>query len=149
MKDSEYAKMVKEGATAFMRSELEGDERLCRVLIPDFPVGCRRITPGVGYLSYSRAANTRVVTDRIRRVVPEGIELYTGESIKLDIIICATGFDVSFCPRFPIVGRAGNLQDIWSKSIPQAYMSCAGPGLPNFFSMISRSPVFELTLTRL
>ncbi|KAL3463950.1 FAD/NAD(P)-binding domain-containing protein [Aspergillus heterothallicus] len=151
MKDSEHAKAVKEGATAFMRAELEGDERLCRALIPDFPVGCRRITPGVGYLSSLRAANTRVVTDKIRQVVPQGIELDTGEIIKLDIIICATGFDVSFCPRFPIVGRAGNLKDIWSKSIPQAYMSCAVPGLPNYFMFLGPSApighgsVFTLT----
>ncbi|KAL4811851.1 hypothetical protein BDW67DRAFT_189249 [Aspergillus spinulosporus] len=151
MKDSHYAKAVKEGATAFMMSELEFDERLCRVLIPEFPVGCRRITPGVGYLSSLRAENTRVVTDRIRQVVPKGIELDTGEIIKLDVIVCATGFDVSYCLRFPIVGRAGNLQDVWSKSIPQAYMSCAVPGLPNFFMFlgpnapIGHGSVFTLT----
>jgi cation diffusion facilitator CzcD-associated flavoprotein CzcO len=117
-----------------MKASLGGDERLSEVLIPKFPVGCRRLTPAVGYLSSLTAENVRVVTDKIVRVVPNGIEISTGEVIEIDILVCATGFDVSFCPRFPIFGTRGNLQDLWKENLPRAYMSCAVPDFPNFFS---------------
>jgi cation diffusion facilitator CzcD-associated flavoprotein CzcO len=120
-----------------MTYSLGGDERLCNALIPKFPVGCRRFTPGVGYLAALRAPNVRVVTEGISKVVPNGIQLESGEVIELDAIVCATGFDVSFCPRFPIIGKRGNLQDIWSTDLPKAYMSCAVPDMPNYFSKLN------------
>lgn len=118
----------------YMSMMLHGNERLCEALIPKFSVGCRRLTPGIGYLESLQAPNARLVTDHIKRVVPQGIETMTGEIIELDAIVCATGFDVSFCPRFPIVGTEDNLQDRWRKELPKAYMSCAVPGVPNYFS---------------
>lgn len=117
-----------------MTHALGGDPRLCKALIPDFALGCRRLTPGVGYLEALRKPNVRVVTDSIVKIVPEGLETATGEVIKVDAIICATGFNVSFCPRFPIVGQTGNLQDLWTQETPKAYMSCAVPNFPNYFS---------------
>ena len=69
-------------------------------------------------------------------LVAKGIELESGRVVELDAILCATGFDLSFCPRFPLVGRDGdNLQDRWAAEVPKAYMSCAVPGMPNYFSM--------------
>lgn len=117
-----------------MRESLKDDGRLCKALIPEFPVGCRRLTPAVGYLSSLTEENVRVVTDKMIKVVPKGIMINTGEVIEIDVLVCATGFDVSFCPRFPIIGRKGNLQDVWTKNLPKAYMSCAIPDFPNFFS---------------
>lgn len=117
-----------------MTSALGGDQRLIDVMVPKFPVGCRRLTPGVGYLPALQKDNVRVVTEKIEKIVPRGIELASGEIIEVDVLVCATGFDVSFCPRFPIIGREGNLQDIWTRELPRAYMSCAVPGVPNYFS---------------
>jgi cation diffusion facilitator CzcD-associated flavoprotein CzcO len=118
----------------FMTAMLGGDERLCKALIPTFPLGCRRLTAAPGYLESLRAENVVLVTDNIKRCVPQGIELVTGEIIELDAIICATGFESSLLPPFPIVGKQGNIQDIWNKETPKAYMSLAVPGLPNYFS---------------
>ena len=95
---------------------LGGDEKLCKALIPQFPLGCRRITPAPGYLEALRTSNTEVITEGIAEIVPEGIRLESGEIIKLDAIICATGFDNSFTPRFPIVGRHGNVQDAFKNA---------------------------------
>ncbi|KAI5923316.1 hypothetical protein F4810DRAFT_669760 [Camillea tinctor] len=123
-------------ATEFMTASLGGDEKLCKALIPTFPLGCRRLTPAPGYLQALRTTNTKVITEDIAAVVPEGIRLASGEIIKLDAIICATGFDNSFVPRFPIVGRNGNVQDIMRSEIPMGYMSCALPGVPNYFTFL-------------
>lgn len=137
LKDGDIAAFATAALRNYMTEALGGNERLCKALIPEFPVGCRRLTPGTGYLESLRASNVRVVTEGIARVVAQGIETTDGEIIELDAIVCATGFNVSFCPRFPIIGRQGNLQDLWAREIPQAYMSCAVPDMPNYFSKIS------------
>ena len=116
-----------------MTEALGADKRLCDAMIPDFPLGCRRLTPGVGYLQSLSEPNVTVVTDPITKIIAEGLETSAGETIKVDVIICATGFDVSFRPRFPIIGRMGNLQERWTQELPKAYMSCAIPSFPNYF----------------
>ncbi|KAH7152645.1 hypothetical protein EDB81DRAFT_647222 [Dactylonectria macrodidyma] len=136
LKDTDFAASMQNRVREYMTDALQGDRRLCDAMIPDFPLGCRRLTPGVGYLEALKAPNVTVVTDPITRVVPQGLETPIGELIKVDAIICATGFNVSFCPRFPILGRKDNLQDKWTREIPKSYMSCAIPGFPNYFMFL-------------
>lgn len=134
---AEAAVLAKNDATNSMISLLGENIELAKKLIPEFPVGCRRITPGVGYLESFSKDNVRVITDAaIASVDEEGLIMSTGEHIKLDAIICATGFDVSFNPRFPIIGRDGvSLKELWGEpNIPQAYLSLAMPKFPNYFS---------------
>lgn len=58
----------------------------------------------------------------------------SGEEYKVDVIVCATGFDVSHRPTFPLLGRNGlDLRDFWEKE-PIHYMSVTVPGFPNLFS---------------
>ncbi|KAK3336560.1 hypothetical protein B0T19DRAFT_437312 [Cercophora scortea] len=137
--------------TEYMTAMLCGDERLCKALIPTFPLGCRRLTPGHSYLQALTKPNVDVKLGGIRRFVPEGIELESGEILKVDAIVCATGFDTSFRPRFPVIGRSGNLQDKWERGAPKAYMSCAVAGMPNYFTFfgpnapIGHGSVFTLS----
>jgi cation diffusion facilitator CzcD-associated flavoprotein CzcO len=92
----------------------------------------RRPTPGVGYLEALTEKNVRVVFDSITKVVSDGIQLASGEVIELDCIVCATGFNVSWKPRFPIIGMNNiDMRDQWS-SRPTAYLSFAVPNFPNY-----------------
>ncbi len=117
-----------------MKSKLGENSPLLKHLIPTFSVGCRRPTPGNGYLEALTKDNVRVVTDEITEIVPEGIKTSTGEILPVDMFICATGFDISFSPRYPVTGRNGvTLTQQWSKK-PTAYMSLAVPNFPNHFS---------------
>lgn len=134
--------------TEYMTLMLGGNQELCKALIPEFPLGCRRMTPGHGYLQALSKPNVVVRRSGIKRFVAEGIELDSGEILKVDAIVCATGFNTSFTPRFPIIGREGNLQDRWKKEIPKAYMSCAVAGLPNYFST-SHPRVFSKSCQKL
>ncbi|CAK7237122.1 hypothetical protein SBRCBS47491_009868 [Sporothrix bragantina] len=151
LKDTEFAAAAQQMATAYMTNALQGDKRLCDAMIPTFPLGCRRLTPGIGYLEALKAPNVTVVTDPITKIVPQGLETTSGELIEVDAIICATGFNVSFCPRFPVIGRQGNLQDKWTKELPKSYMSVAVPGFPNYFTFlgpnapIGHGSVFTIT----
>jgi len=125
---------VRQKVEEYMRAMLGNDEKLCKTLIPDYPVGCRRITPGHSYLQALTKPNVEVKVGGVERFVPEGIQLESGEVVKVDAIVCATGFDTSFRPRFPLVGREGNLQDTWSEgNVPKAYMSCGVANMPNYF----------------
>jgi cation diffusion facilitator CzcD-associated flavoprotein CzcO len=93
------------------------------------------VTPGTGYLEALCEPNVSVITDPIRRVEEKGIVTANGTFHELDVLVCATGFDVSNRPRFPIVGRAGHtFTDKWAAS-PKGYMSVAMAGMPNYFGL--------------
>lgn len=128
-----------------MRSKLGDNSPLIKYIIPDFAVGCRRPTPGNGYLEALTKDNVRVVTESISEIVPEGIRLASGEIITVDIFICATGFDISFRPRYPVRGIDGiTLAEQW-KTKPDGYLSLAVPNFPNHFSKSHRPIQLELT----
>ncbi|CAK7204037.1 hypothetical protein SEUCBS139899_006788 [Sporothrix eucalyptigena] len=122
-----------------MTQKLGEDSPLLPYLVPSFAVGCRRPTPGNGYLEALTKDNVRVATDPIAEVVPEGIRLTTGEVVPVDIFICATGFDISFRPRYPVYGVNGAaLSEQW-KDRAKAYLSLAIPNFPNHFMFLGPS----------
>ncbi|KAJ5107515.1 hypothetical protein N7456_004190 [Penicillium angulare] len=112
-------------------------------LLPDFPVGCRRQTPGPGFLEALTQDNVEMWWDDIAYITDKGIITRSGEEREYDVIICATGFDTSFKPSFPIVGRNGaNLADKWETEQPKAYFGFMVPEMPNYFCFIGpNSPI--------
>ena len=114
-----------------MRQKL-GDAYLEERLIPDWSLGCRRLTPGVNYLESLTKPNVEVVYGEINAVTEKGCLCDNGQEYPVDVLICATGFDTTFKPRFPVVNHEGvNLQDKWSKD-PESYMGVAAAGFPNY-----------------
>lgn len=115
-----------------MQHRLNNDPELCARLIPDFKVGCRRLTPGDGYLEALQEPNVKIEFSPIERVTATGI-ISGGIEEKFDVIVCATGFDVSFVPPWDMVGSLGiRLQDQW-KDTPEAYFGLCTTNMPNFF----------------
>ncbi|PWY75017.1 dimethylaniline monooxygenase [Aspergillus heteromorphus CBS 117.55] len=100
-----------------------------------FNVACRRPTPGNGYLEALASNKTTVFTERIQSITPTGvIDSATGIEQPVDVIICATGFDTSFRPRFPIIGLNGvDLAEKWATS-PTSYLAIGVDGFPNYFT---------------
>jgi cation diffusion facilitator CzcD-associated flavoprotein CzcO len=126
-----------------MTAKLGGGGQLADFIIPGFSVGCRRPTPGNGYLEALTRPNVQVVTGtEISHLDETGLVLATGEHIPVDVFVCATGFDLSFRPRFPVVGRGGrDLRDLWSER-PTAYLSLSPAHMPNYFTFLGpNSPV--------
>ncbi|KAI9812936.1 MAG: hypothetical protein M1827_004454 [Pycnora praestabilis] len=122
---------TKEQMIEQMKSKLNNPD-LEKKLIPEWGPGCRRLTPGINYLETLSKDNVEVVYGEIEKITPNGCYCDDGKEHPVDILICATGFDVSFKPRFPLVGPAGNLQDAWGKE-PKGYLGIAAPDVPNYF----------------
>lgn len=75
-----------------------------------------------------------MVKSGILQIEKDGIRTPDGQFYQVDAIVCATGFDCSFRPAFPVIGRNGHdLRDVWQET-PVHYMSVAVPGFPNYFS---------------
>ncbi|SCN82413.1 related to monooxigenase [Fusarium fujikuroi] len=132
-KDTDMQRQAFEANRAAMRKRLKGHEEICNKLIPDFEVGCRRVSPGHGYLEALIEPNVTAVFDGIKLVNEMGILDNNNVQHDVDVIICATGFDVSHRPAFPVLGRgAQDLRDFWNQG-PIHYLSVASPMFPNYF----------------
>lgn len=104
---------------------------------PVFGIPFFAVTPGVGYLEALCEDNVDVVTTGIERIVPEGIQTKDGQVHKCDVLICATGFDVSTRPHFDVVGRDGYVfTDAFAKT-PKGYMTVTMSNMPNYFSKLA------------
>ena len=92
------------------------------------------MTPGHGYLEALVADNVTVTGDRIEAFTTTGLRTENGHEYSFDVIVCATGFDTSFRPSFPVRGVAGKeLRHEWEDE-PRSYLSVAAPHMPNYFS---------------
>lgn len=101
-------------------------------LVPSWKVGCRRPTPGVGYLESLTKPNVQVVYGEINEITEAGCVCDDGNEYAVDVLICATGFDTTFKPRFPVVNPAGkDLSDAWA-SAPESYLGLAAAEFPNY-----------------
>lgn len=80
-------------ADAFMKMRLEKKPEIYDSLIPNFPPGCRRLTPGPGYLEALVEDNVTFIGAGIREVTKNGLFDTNGDFHEVDAIICATGFD--------------------------------------------------------
>ncbi len=113
------------------------DPELRKVLVPDYPIGAKRILFSDDiYDAYDRD-NVRVVTAPIRRIVANGIETADGAVHDAEVLIYATGFKTtSFLTPMRVQGRGGRvLNDIWDKTGAEAYLGITHAGFPNFFMM--------------
>ena len=90
---SEVQKEFWAEADAYMRRKLKKKPEIYESLIPDFPPGCRRLTPGPGYLEALVENNVTFVGAGVRNVTETGIFDTNGDFHEVDAIICATGFD--------------------------------------------------------
>lgn len=115
-----------------MREKLQNPD-LEDIVIPSTGVGCRRPTPGIKYLEALTAANVTVVHGDIAKITPDGcISDDSGTLHELDILICATGFDTTYIPRFPLIGQDGvSLAEQWATH-PHAYLAIAAAHFPNY-----------------
>lgn len=116
-----------------MKTKLARKAGIYEALEPKFTPGCRRLTPGPGYLEALVKDNVELIKSPITKVTSHSVITADGKEYNVDALACATGFDSSHVPRFPIIGRNGAiLGDQWQQGAC-AYMSHSVPNFPNYF----------------
>ncbi|KAH7120227.1 hypothetical protein B0J13DRAFT_589679 [Dactylonectria estremocensis] len=129
---------AREQITKRTREWIKDDEIFANI-IPDFSVGCRRIAPGDPYMLAIQKPNVEMHFCGVAKVVEDGVIGDDGKKILCDTIVCATGFDVSYRPPFPLIGLGGvDLRKEWTE-VPASYLGVMAPQIPNYLS--KRAPM--------
>lgn len=80
--------------------------------------------------------NVNVHFTAVDEITEKGVIGNDGVQREVDTIVCATGFDVTYRPRFPVIGKNGvDLYEKW-KVEPEGYLGLAVPDMPNFVMFI-------------
>ncbi|GME37623.1 hypothetical protein A1O5_08415 [Neofusicoccum parvum] len=133
-KSSAGAAETRAAVTEQMHRKLgPGNDELKRSLIPDYMPGCRRITPGDGYLEALVEPNVTTVIGGVGKIVPEGVVDETGRLHEVDVLVCATGFNIAFAPPFSVKGVDGVDMAAEFTPEPKVYLALTVPKFPNYF----------------
>jgi len=105
-------------------------------LVPQFPIGAKRVLFNDDYYPALTRPNVALVTDAIERIEPDGVRSGAGTLHAADVIIYATGFkSTDFLAPMRITGRDGlDLRQEWSRGA-RAYLGVTVTGFPNFFML--------------
>jgi cation diffusion facilitator CzcD-associated flavoprotein CzcO len=110
------------------------DVALRERLLPDYPVGCKRVLISDDWYPALQQPNVELVTDPIERFVPEGVRTRDGALRELDAVVFATGFDSqALVAPMRIEGPDGvTLDERWEGG-PRAHLGLTVAGMPNLF----------------
>jgi cation diffusion facilitator CzcD-associated flavoprotein CzcO len=111
------------------------DERLPEhTVVPDYPIGCKRILISNDWYPALRRPDVTVVDSPVTRIEPDAV--VTGDDVRhpADVLIWGTGFlTTAFLSHIPVTGiGARTLADAWSEGA-HAYLGTAVPGFPNCY----------------
>jgi cation diffusion facilitator CzcD-associated flavoprotein CzcO len=134
-KSAFLARKTAEAAETYMRTTVK-DPKLQQSLIPDYPVGSKRILISDDYYATLNRENVELVTSGIDHLEENAVVTEDGRTIPVDVLIYATGFEsTAFLAPMAIHGRGGRqLQDEWSGGA-RAYLGISVAGFPNLFLM--------------
>lgn len=114
------------------------DPELRAKLLPDYPIGCKRVLFSSAFLPALVRDDVEVVTDPIQRVTRTGVVVRESDGSEterpVDVLIWGTGFKTQeFVAPIEVLG-AGNrrLADAWADGA-RAHLGIAVGGFPNLF----------------
>lgn len=130
-----------EGRAAFTRTALDHltaqvpDPDLRAKLVPDYPIGCKRILICDDFYPALMRENVTLETAAIERVEPAGVRTTAGLA-ELDVLIFATGFETTdWNWSMEVSGEGGvSLREAWEEG-PEAYLGIMVAGFPNMFML--------------
>jgi 4-hydroxyacetophenone monooxygenase len=131
-------KRIRDLRLAFLESKLGHRPDLLAKMTPAAPPYSARpilIDRDYSIMDVLLRDDVTLVSESIRRVTGDGIELPDGTHHDVDVIVLATGYRANdFLWPLEIRGRGGRrLQDLWAKDGARAYLGSMLPGFPNFF----------------
>jgi cation diffusion facilitator CzcD-associated flavoprotein CzcO len=120
---------------AHLRRQVK-DPVLRAKLVPDYPIGAKRVLFNDDYYPTLGRANVRLVTDAVERIEPDAVRSKGGERFAADVIIYATGFHATdFLAPMSVTGAGGrDLKQEWQHGA-HAYLGVTVSGFPNLFML--------------
>nr|Q93TJ5.1 RecName: Full=4-hydroxyacetophenone monooxygenase; Short=HAPMO; AltName: Full=Baeyer-Villiger monooxygenase; Short=BVMO [Pseudomonas fluorescens]AAK54073.1 4-hydroxyacetophenone monooxygenase [Pseudomonas fluorescens] len=129
---------LRQDISAWMEPQFADRPDLREVLIPDSPVGGKRIVRDNGtWISTLKRDNVSMIRQPIEVITPKGICCVDGTEHEFDLIVYGTGFHASkFLMPINVTGRDGvALHDVWKGDDARAYLGMTVPQFPNMFCM--------------
>ncbi|WP_421121065.1 flavin-containing monooxygenase [Aquihabitans daechungensis] len=113
--------------------QVVNDDLPAEALLPDYPLGCKRILISNDWYPTLFRPNVEVVTAPVERITPNGV-VANGVEHPADAIIFGTGFaSTGFLAPIRITGRGGrDLHAEW-KDGAEAHLGITVAGFPNLF----------------
>lgn len=103
-------------------------------VVPDYPLGCRRILISNDWYPTLMRPDVSVVGDGVERIEPDGV-VAGGRKHPADVIVFGTGFkSTGFLEPITVTGAGGKvLGDVWSRTGAEAHLGIGVAGFPNLF----------------
>jgi cation diffusion facilitator CzcD-associated flavoprotein CzcO len=104
------------------------------ILIPKFPLGCKRRIFDPDYLEALHSPNIELTTEPIVEFTEHGLRT-TKRDLEFDAVVLSTGFKIQdFLHPISVTGKGGvTLEEHWKSTRgAQAYKSTFVTGFPNF-----------------
>jgi cation diffusion facilitator CzcD-associated flavoprotein CzcO len=110
------------------------DSTLRARLVPDYPIGCKRILFSNDWYPTLDRDHVEVVTQGVASIEETGVRTVDGAVHEADVLIWGTGFSATdFLKSVRVTGRDGReLHDVWRDGAT-AYLGIGVPGFPNLF----------------
>lgn len=107
-----------------------------KAVIPDYPLGCKRILIADDWYPTLLRPDVAVVTSPIERIEDGAVVTADGERHPVDTLIFGTGFhSTEFLSPMKITGRAGkDLNEVWVGGA-RAFLGLSVPQFPNLFML--------------
>ncbi len=117
------------------------DDALREKLIPDYPIGAKRVLFATEYFEALVRPNVELVTDRVTAMDEHGINASDNNDGKLthrkhDVVIYATGFHTNpFLKEIAVTGKSGrSIAEHWADGA-YAYLGVQTADFPNLFML--------------
>jgi cation diffusion facilitator CzcD-associated flavoprotein CzcO len=103
-------------------------------LVPDYPIGCKRILISNDWYPAITRPSVRTVTSPIEHIERDAVVTADGERHRADTIIFGTGFEATrFLGPMDVWGSGGRkLDDAWADGA-EAHLGITVAGFPNLF----------------
>lgn len=131
--DGRLADLLRAAWQLHLRRQVHDPDLRAR-LVPDYPLGCKRLLFSNDWYPALTRPHVEVLTDAITSVEPGGIRTADGALHEVDVIVFGTGFAATeFLAPMRIRGRDGRLLSQAWEGGARAHLGMTVPEFPSFF----------------
>ncbi len=123
--------------TKYIQDQLAGHPELIEKVTPQFPPFGKRMLLDNGWYKSIAKPHVTLIDGGASRVEGKTVYSANGDAVEADVLIVATGYDVTrFLSPVKVVGRGGlDVRDAWDDDDSRAYLGTVVPEFPNFFML--------------